>query len=141
MDKELRQKRLRHIIVTLEYLDESPETMQILKKILWRNASEYSCSLNSETSIYRIPDKFFKGDELLSKVDAWEVFKKEWYKDLSSNYPESWIPIADFQSEKDKLFVDISQERLPVIIAKYWSRKEFEHKELCDSLKAFVSMC
>ena len=115
--------------------------MQILKKILWRNASEYSCSLNSETSIYRIPDKFFKGDELLSKVDAWEVFKKEWYKDLSSNYPESWIPISDFQSEKDELFVDISQERLPIIIAKYWGRKKFEHKELCDSLKAFVSMC
>lgn len=108
---------------------------------MWRNASEYSCSLDSETSIYRIPNELFSADELLSKVDAWEVFKKEWYKDLSSNYPESWIPIADFQSEKDELFVDISQERLPVIIAKYWSRKEFEHKELCDSLKAFVSMC
>lgn len=141
MDNENRQQRLKEVIAILDYLHVFPLSMRILKKIMWRNASEYSCSLDSETSIYRILNELFSADELLSKVDAWEVFKKEWYKDLSSNYPESWIPISDFQSEKDELFVDISQERLPIIIAKYWGRKKFEHKELCDSLKAFVSMC
>lgn len=140
MDNENRQKRLKEVIAILNYLHVFPLSMRILRKIMWRNASEYSCSLDSETSIYRIPNELFSADELLSKVDAWEVFKKEWYKDLSSNYPESWIPIADFQSEKDELFVDISQERLPVIIAKYWNRNDFIHKELCDSLKAFMSM-
>lgn len=135
-------ERLRSVMKYLAYLHEKPKAMEILSEILWRNASIYSSALDDEVSIFNhIPKKLFHADELLAKAKAWNTFKKEWYKDLSSNYPESWIPLADFQTENDELFVDISSKRLPVIVAKYMGRNDFRYKEICDSLPAFIGTC
>ena len=133
-------KRLKTILECLYYLHSYPKIMKALSEVFWRNASVYSSSLDSEVSIFnRIPKKLFFTYEFLSKADAWKVFKKEWYKELSSNYPESWIPLADFQTENDELFVDVSTDRLPVIVAKYMGRNDFRHKEICDSLPGFIN--
>ncbi|MBE6282494.1 MAG: hypothetical protein E7095_10665 [Bacteroides sp.] len=103
MDNENRQKRLKEVIAILNYLHVFPLSMRILRKIMWRNAFEYSCSLDSETSIYRIPNELFSADELLSKVDVWEVFKKEWYKDLGNNI--SVGTTYDFEDRKDEMSI------------------------------------
>lgn len=133
-------RRLKTVLECLYYLHSFPKTMKALSEVFWRNASIYSSSLDSEVSIFnRIPKKLFFTYEFLSKVDAWKVFKKEWYKELSSNYPESWIPLADFQTENDELFVDVSTDRLPVIVAKYMGRNDFRYKEVCDSLPGFIN--
>lgn len=133
-------ERLRRIMKCLAYLQTAPQAMTALNETFWRNVSKYSSSLDSEISIFnRIPKKLFTADEFLSKVDAWKVFKKEWYKELSSNYPESWIPLADFQTENDELFVDVSTNRLPVIVAKYMGRNDFRHEEVCDSLPNLIN--
>ena len=60
-------------------------------------------STDSETSIYRIPNELFSADELLSKVDVWEVFKKEWYKDLGNNI--SVDTTYDFEDRKDEMSI------------------------------------
>lgn len=139
-EQDVRKERLLDILICLDFLHNNPDAMETLNKILWRNASTYSSSLGCEVSIYNhLPKKFFIADELFSKIEGWEVFKKEWYKALSSKYPESWIPIADFQSENDELFVDISVKHLPIIVAKFWGKDDFRHKEICDSLIGFVN--
>ena len=45
--------------------------------------------------------------------------------------------INHLQTENDELFVDVSTDRLPVIVAKYMGRNDFRHKEICDSLPGF----
>lgn len=139
MDEEIKKDRLKIIQDCLKYLDENQEAMKVLSEIFWRNASEYSCALNSETSIYNnIPQKLFHADELIPMAEAWDVYKREWYKSIASKYPDTWIPIADFQSGKDELFVDISVKRLPIIVTKFMGRNDLRSKEICDNFPVFI---
>ncbi len=133
-------ERLKTVFECLDYLHSNPKAMKALSEVFWRNASVYSSSLGAEVSIFnRIPKKLFFTYEFLSNANTWKAFKKVWYKELSSNYSESWIPLADFQTGNDELFVDVSTDRLPVIVAKYMGRNDFRHKEICDSLSGFIN--
>lgn len=117
MNDKVRKKRLKMLQNYLRLLEKNPESWNILHRTCVRNVStlDMCCSI-----FHWIPNKLVDAKHLSSHIKKWEVFKVEWYKkQLSSHYADSWIPISDFESGQDEMFVDISDERLPILITKF----------------------
>ena len=108
MDNKIKKRRLKTLRNYLKFLEQNPDDWNNLHLSCRNNVSEYSSFLKDYCSIFNnIPTKLVKAKDLLSNAKKWESYKVEWYKELSSNYPDSWIPISDFQSGEDEMFVDI----------------------------------
>ena len=111
MDNNIKKRRLKTLRNYLKFLEQRPDDWNNLRLSCRNNVSEYSSFLKDYCSIFNnIPTKLVKAKDLLSNAKKWESYKVEWYKELSSNYPDSWIPISDFQSGEDEMFVDIADE-------------------------------
>ena len=141
MDNKIKKRRLKTLRNYLKFLEQNPDDWNNLHLSCRNNVSEYSSFLKDYCSIFNnIPTKLVKAKDLLSNAKKWESYKVEWYKELSSNYPDSWIPISDFQSGEDEMFVDIADEGLPILITKFMGRNDFRKEVACESLAGFVEI-
>lgn len=141
MDKNIKKQRFKKLRNYLRYLENNPNDWNDLRLTCRNNVSEYSDFLKDYYSIFNnIPSKLVKAKELLSSTKKWESYKVGWYKELSVNYADSWIPISDFQSGEDEMFVDIADESLPILITKFMGRNDFRKEVACESLAGFVEI-
>lgn len=140
MDNNIKNRRLKTLRNYLKFLEQNPDDWNDLRMSCRNNVSEYSSFLKDYCSIFNnIPTKLVKAKDLLSNAKKWESYKVQWYKELSSNYPDSWIPISDFQSGEDEIFVDIADEGLPILITKFMGRNDFRKEVACKSLILFIN--
>ena len=141
MDDKIKKQHLKILRNYLRYLEENPSDWNDLRLSCRNNVSKYSSNLQDSCSVFNnIPTKLVKSKELLSHAKEWESYKVEWYKELSSNYKDSWIPISDFQSGEDEMFVDIDDESLPILITKFMGKNDFRKEVACESLVSFVEI-
>lgn len=141
MDDKIKKQHLKILRNYLRYMEENPSDWNDLRLSCRNNVSKYSSNLQDYCSVFNnIPTKLVKSKELLSHAKEWESYKVEWYKELSSNYKDSWIPISDFQSGEDEMFVDIDDESLPILITKFMGKNDFRKEVVCESLVSFVEI-
>lgn len=132
--------RVKQIQECLKYIEEHPNAWQELRDCCYESLKTYLPTLNTHFCVYNhIPARLLKADEFLLFCNKWEKFKKEWYKDLASNYQEAWLPISDFTSGDDEVFVDTSDARLPVLVVKFLFRNDFLARVGCVSLIQFIA--
>ena len=141
MEKKIIKKRIKLLRKYLKFLEKNPDSWNVLRRGCIRNVSEYSDILNTYYSIFNhIPNELVKAKNLSSHIKRWKIFKTEWYKNLASHYEDSWIPISDFESGEDEMFVDISDEGLPILITKFMGKDDFRKEKACDSLVVFMEI-